>query len=178
MVANFFMLTCPYLYKLPTIAYFALLRNLHEENTCREIQNTAQVIFEIYNMDEDLYIHPLKVENRFTPNIYSLHKWIKIPNAEESLENIVESSFISKILSESYHPLSERIKQRGTWHLAFKKAEELVARLLDKDSPIKVSPIQAESFEKQASEDDHGQRRSTFHFSSEFLQSSGSSENW
>ena len=149
MVANFFMLTCPYLYKLPTIAYFALLRNLHEENTCREIQNTAQIIFEIYNMDEDLYIHPLKVENRFTPNIYSLHKWIKLPNAEESLENIVESSFISKILSESYHPLSERIKQRGTWHLAFKKAEEVVERLLDKDSPIKVSPIQAESLKSR-----------------------------
>ncbi|TFG18934.1 MAG: hypothetical protein EU530_07780, partial [Promethearchaeota archaeon] len=149
MVANFFMLTCPYLYKLPTIAYFALLRNLHEENTCREIQNTAQIIFEIYNMEEDLYIHPLKVENRFTPNLYSLHKWTQSSKGEEGLEIIVESAYISKILSESYHPLSERVKQRGTWHLTFKKAEEVVERILDRDSPIKVSPIQAESLKNR-----------------------------
>ncbi len=149
MVANFFLLTCPYLYKLPTIAYFAILRNRHEENTCREIQSTAQIIFEIYNMDDELYIHPLKVDKRHTPNLYALHKWIRDSNGEDKLESIVESAYISKILAKSYHPWSERIRQRGTWHLTFKQAEEVVERLLDKRSPIKVSPIQAETLKSR-----------------------------
>lgn len=149
MVANFFLLTCPYLYKLPTIAYFTVLRNRHEENTIREITNTAQIIFEIYNMDDDLYIHPQKVDKRFTPNLYALHKWVQKSNGDEQIENIVESAYISKILAKSYHPWSDRIKQRGTWHLTFKQAEEVVERLLDKRSPIKVSPIQAESLKSR-----------------------------
>ena len=131
MVANFFLLTCPYLYKLPTIGYFAVLRNRHEENTCREIQNTAQIVFEIYNMENELYIHPQKVDKRFTPNLYALHKWINELDGEEKLESIVESAYISQILAKSYHPWSERIKQRGTWHLTFKQAEEVVEKLLD-----------------------------------------------
>ncbi|MBN2155101.1 MAG: pyruvate, phosphate dikinase [Candidatus Lokiarchaeota archaeon] len=153
MVANFFKLICPYLYKLPTIGYFTLLRNRHEENTIRDIQETAQLIFEIYKLDdhtrEFLYIHPLKVFNRFTPNLYALHKWIRNSGESDQLQCIVESSFISKILAESYHPFSERVKQRGNWHLTFKLAEEVVEKLLDKDSPIKVSASQAESLKNE-----------------------------
>ena len=33
MIGNFFQVTCPYLYELNTIAYFALIRNAHTYDT-------------------------------------------------------------------------------------------------------------------------------------------------
>ena len=41
MLANFFMLTCPYLYEWDTVTYFALLRNRHSVHTINAIQDTC-----------------------------------------------------------------------------------------------------------------------------------------
>lgn len=41
MLANFFMLTCPYLYDVGAVAYFALLRKHHSAQTALAIADTA-----------------------------------------------------------------------------------------------------------------------------------------
>ena len=56
MIGNFFMLACPYLYKFDTVAYFAVLRNRHNLEAIRNIQKTAQVVLEIYNLKKIIYI--------------------------------------------------------------------------------------------------------------------------
>ena len=43
MVGNFFMVTCPYLFELDTIAYFAILRNHHSFQTVARIRETTQL---------------------------------------------------------------------------------------------------------------------------------------
>jgi hypothetical protein len=58
MLGNFFQLTCPYLFAFDTYAYFALVRNRHASQVIDAIQNTAQVIIDIYHHGESVYIHP------------------------------------------------------------------------------------------------------------------------
>ncbi len=41
MIGNFFMVTCPYLYELDTITYFAILRNYHSFHTIARIRETT-----------------------------------------------------------------------------------------------------------------------------------------
>jgi hypothetical protein len=48
MIGNFFMVTCPYLFELNTIAYFAILRNSLSFKTIARIRETTQVLFDVY----------------------------------------------------------------------------------------------------------------------------------
>src|SRR5512139_2856677 len=75
MLGNFFMITCPYLYELDTIAYFALQKNTHSFHATQSIFNTAQVIIEVYRKDQRMFLHPMKVWQRYTPTMYTLHSW-------------------------------------------------------------------------------------------------------
>jgi hypothetical protein len=43
LLANFFQVTCPYLFELDDVAYFALRRGQHGHNTIARIRNTTQV---------------------------------------------------------------------------------------------------------------------------------------
>ncbi len=77
MVGNFFMVTCPFLYELKTIAYFALFRNSHSFKTIARIRETTQLLLDIYNSGGKYYIHPLKVWNRYSPTMFLPHLKIK-----------------------------------------------------------------------------------------------------
>jgi len=61
MVGNFFVITCPYLFELDTIAYFAIIRDSHSYQTVARIRETTQVLVDIYKAKGLFYIHPLKV---------------------------------------------------------------------------------------------------------------------
>ncbi|MHC4524472.1 MAG: hypothetical protein ACYSU8_02885 [Planctomycetota bacterium] len=45
MVGNFFTVTCPYLYELDTLAYFALIRDRHSFQTVARIRGTTQLLY-------------------------------------------------------------------------------------------------------------------------------------
>ena len=66
MVGNFFKVTCPYLFELDTIAYFAILRNHHSYQTIARIRETTQLLLDVYTLDGKTYIHPLKVWSRYS----------------------------------------------------------------------------------------------------------------
>ena len=65
MVGNFFRITCPFLYLLDTVAYFALIRGAHTRDTIARIRETTQLLLDVYNIDNNLYVHPLKVWERY-----------------------------------------------------------------------------------------------------------------
>jgi hypothetical protein len=73
MIGNFFRVTCPFLYQLDTIAYFALIRGVHTHATIVRIRETTQLLLDIYSVDEKLYIHPLKVWERYSPTMFFPH---------------------------------------------------------------------------------------------------------
>lgn len=74
MVANIFMVTCPYLYKMNALAYFAILKNHHSFNTVSKIKNTTQLFLELYNDEGTCYVHPQKVFRRSSPTMFLPHK--------------------------------------------------------------------------------------------------------
>ncbi len=80
MIGNFFRLTCPFLYQLDTIAYFALLRNAHTYDTIAGIRETTQLLLDLHTVACQLYIHPLKVWERYSPTMFFPHL-IKGPEA-------------------------------------------------------------------------------------------------
>mgnify|MGYP004496296081 FL=1 len=77
MMGNFFKVTCPYLFELNTVAYFPLLRGQHSFDAVARIQETTQLLLDVYSDNENLYINPLKVWNRYSPNMFLPHKYIE-----------------------------------------------------------------------------------------------------
>src|SRR5512138_2524249 len=75
MLGNFFVLTCPYLFTLNTIAYHVLLRNYHSFHASSPIAHTTQILVDVYNLRGRLYLHPRKVQHRYSPTMHMLHVW-------------------------------------------------------------------------------------------------------
>lgn len=72
MMGNFFRLTCPFLFELDTVAYFPLLRGRHSYSAVAKIRDTTQLLLDVHMADQ-LYVHPLKVWNRYLPEMFLPH---------------------------------------------------------------------------------------------------------
>ncbi|MDD4956783.1 MAG: PEP/pyruvate-binding domain-containing protein [Candidatus Omnitrophica bacterium] len=123
MIGNFFMVTCPYLYELDTIAYFSILRNNHSFKTIARIRETTQLLLDVYRCEGNYYVHPLKVWDRYFPTMFLPHL-----KEGETFEPITDSAHAAAVLS--------YIKLKGTesakryldhWDRLFLRAEELAA---------------------------------------------------
>lgn len=77
MMGNFFVVTCPYLFELDTVACFCLLRHRHSFDTVARIRDTTQLLLDLYPDEDCLYIHPLKVWKRFSPTMFFPHRICK-----------------------------------------------------------------------------------------------------
>ncbi|HEY6097175.1 MAG TPA: PEP/pyruvate-binding domain-containing protein, partial [Candidatus Deferrimicrobium sp.] len=75
MLGNFFMVTCPYLFDLETITYFALFRDCHSFEAVAAIRDTTQLLLDVFRHGEKLFVHPLKVDQRHSPTMYLPHVW-------------------------------------------------------------------------------------------------------
>ncbi|MBC2722563.1 PEP/pyruvate-binding domain-containing protein [Desulfosporosinus sp.] len=73
MIGNFFKVTCPYLYELNTIAYFATFKNHNSYHSTAVIRDTTQVLFDVFEIEDKTYVHPLKVWDRYTPTLFLPH---------------------------------------------------------------------------------------------------------
>ncbi len=73
MISHFFSITSKYLYKLDSIAYFSLLRNQHSHSSFSDIRESTQVLLDLYNIDSTIYIHPQKVEGRYSKTMFLPH---------------------------------------------------------------------------------------------------------
>ena len=77
MIGNFFLVTCPYLFQLNTVAYFSILRDSHSFKTVARIRETTQVLLDVYNPEDNLYVHPLKVWNRYSSTMFLPHMQVE-----------------------------------------------------------------------------------------------------
>ena len=73
LLANFFQVTCPFLFELDTVTYFALMRGRHAHSAVARIRDTTQVLIDVYHAGGELYIHPLKVWDRYSPQMFLPH---------------------------------------------------------------------------------------------------------
>lgn len=125
MVGNFFMLTCPYLYDLETVTYFALLRDYHSFHATTPIAETTQLLLDVYRHKGALYVHPLKVQHRYSPTMHMLHV-----RDGEAFRPVTESFVTADVLtSAARSPLESASSKIGVWSRAFIQAEETLERL-------------------------------------------------
>jgi pyruvate, water dikinase len=83
LLANFFQATCPYLFELDTVAYFALDRDRHSVAAVTRIRDTTQVLLDTFRMEQALHVRPLKVWQRHAPQMFLPHRveqgdWIPV----------------------------------------------------------------------------------------------------
>ncbi len=74
MLGNFFQVSCSFLFKLETIAYFGIIHNAHTYDTIARIRETTQLLLNVHTTGEKLYIHPLKVWERHSPAMFFPHQ--------------------------------------------------------------------------------------------------------
>lgn len=123
MVGNFFKLTCPFLYRLETIAYFSLIRNFHSDHAATPIKETTQIFLDVYRHEGSFYVHPLKVFERYSPTIYMLHRW-----AGDDFVPVKESSLTAEVLTGAPWAGLQSASYRmvGPWDKQFMHAEEML----------------------------------------------------
>lgn len=73
MMGNFFVVTCPFLFELNTVAYFGIIRGKHSFDTIARIRETTQILADVYSDIEEIYIHPLKVWKRYSNTMFLPH---------------------------------------------------------------------------------------------------------
>ncbi len=123
MIGNFFVITCPYLFELNTVAYFAILRSRHSFKTVARIRETTQVLLDIYNYQGRICIHPLKAWHRYSPTMFLPH--IKEGNTFTPIMSSVDATNLFSFLGQKSTVNAER--HLDYWDRIFLQAQESVA---------------------------------------------------
>jgi len=124
MTGNFFVVMCPYLFELDTIAYFSIMRHSHSFKTVARIRETTQLLLEVYHPGGDYCVHPLKVWNRYSPTMF-------FPHLEEGKEftPIINSVDATQLFSDiSRREAQSPRRYLDYWDRLFMKAEDLSRR--------------------------------------------------
>ncbi len=122
MLGNFFMVTCPYLYELDTITYFALFRDGHSFEAVSAIRDTTQLLIDVFRHGGSLYVHPLKVDQRYSPTMY-------LPHVRDGGEfrPLTESAVLSEVLAQITSQRVESIPRTlDIWDRKFLQAREIL----------------------------------------------------
>nr|MDO8114172.1 PEP/pyruvate-binding domain-containing protein [Candidatus Sigynarchaeota archaeon] len=138
MLGNFFQLVCPYLFDFDTATYFTLIRNKHASQVIDAIQDTAQVIIDVYHWNGREYIQPIKVYERHSPTMYMLHEM-----SGEQFIPITRSSLVAEFSSRVKQPWFDLAgSQQDNWRLTFQYASNVLDRtragLISKDEIAKL----------------------------------------
>ncbi|MBM4143438.1 MAG: pyruvate, phosphate dikinase [Lentisphaerae bacterium] len=118
MLGNFFMLTCPYLYDLETVTYFAVIRNRHSDRALDPISRTTQVLLEDLKHDGVHYVRPVKAHRRYSPTINMLHR-----RDGDAFTPVTSSAVLSEIYASAEWAGLGPGRTLGFWDRAFLEAE-------------------------------------------------------
>jgi hypothetical protein len=122
MIGDFFYITCPYLFELNTMAYFAILRNRHSYKAIARIRETTQVLIDVYNYHGQICVHPIKVQHRYSPTMFFPH--IK---KKEKLEPVIDSVEATRLFSHlTRHKTAGAQRHLDYWDKLFMQARQLM----------------------------------------------------
>jgi len=134
MIGNFFVITCPYLFELNTIAYFAIIRNRHSFKTIARIRETTQVLLDVYSFKNKLYVHPVKAWQRYSPTMFLPHmmdkdKFVPVMNSADA------SNLLSHLTKTSTASAERKLDY---WDRIFLKAKEIQENTQDSEKRKKM----------------------------------------
>lgn len=130
MLGNFFVLTCPYLFDLETVAYFAIFRDRHSFHSIVPISETTQLFLEVYRHKGRLHVHPTKVLHRYSATMNMLHVW-----EGEEFRPVTSSSVISHIMSAVKWGGLQKERRPGFLERTFLDAQEQLAQIRAGNAP-------------------------------------------
>ncbi len=117
LLANFFQVTCPYLFQIGALAYFALRRGQHGHSAISRIRETTQILIDIYHVGGNTYIQPLKVWERYSQQMFLPHRIT--PNGWEPISR---SGDAAQILATAVkRPLSTGDESIAPWDTVYRK---------------------------------------------------------
>ncbi|MDI6402486.1 PEP/pyruvate-binding domain-containing protein [Balneolaceae bacterium ANBcel3] len=128
MIGNFFKVTCPYLFELDTIAYFAIKRKAHTNLCIAGIRETTQLLLDLYHVNKEYYIHPLKVWERYSPTMFFPH----LLQGEDALS--ITSSVRAAELFSGLERSEERLDH---WNRILLEARELLEQGDEDQEPVR-----------------------------------------
>jgi hypothetical protein len=121
MLGNFFRLTCPYVYELESLAYFPILRDRHSFHALKPISDTTQIFLDVYRHRGEIYVHPIKNQQRYSPTMHMLHSW-----EGDDFVPLMESSTTAEILTAMPWTGLDSVRMRqGMWNHQLARAEEV-----------------------------------------------------
>lgn len=101
MMGNFFHLTCPFLFILDTVAFFPVIRGNHSFQAIAKIRDTTQLFLDVYSDEENTYVRPIKVWERYLPSMFQPHSYNKKTGVFAPLSDSVQISRFYKIQNSS-----------------------------------------------------------------------------
>ncbi len=124
MIGNFFKIICPYLFELDTVAYFALRRGQHSYDAIARIRETTQLLLDLYQINDQIYLHPLKVWQRFSPTMFLLNR-INASSGEAITNSAEATTIFTKIKQITGNQLNilSGLRQVDYWDRLFQEAE-------------------------------------------------------
>jgi hypothetical protein len=116
LLANFFQVTCPFLFELETVTYFALMRGKHAHSAVARIRDTTQLLVDIYHAKGAMYMHPLKVWARYSPDMFLPHEV-----EGESWQPVFQSGALADLATARRKPLRTLTQQIAPWETVYEK---------------------------------------------------------
>jgi hypothetical protein len=139
-IGNLFVITCPYLFELNTVAYFTILRCRLYYKTIARIRETTQVLLDAYTNNGKLCVHPLKTWKRYIPTMFLPH----IMEGDKFVP-ILNSADAASLLSHLTDGIStSRVRNLDYWDRIFWSANDIL------EDPAEIKEKQ-ERFEKLSS---------------------------
>lgn len=124
MIGNFFVITCPYLFELNTVAYFSILRSWHSFKTIARIRETTQVLLDVFNYQDKICVHPLKAWQRYSPTMFLPH--IQEKDDFVPIMNSADAANLFSYLTQASSTAAER--NLDYWDRIFIRAKNMLAQ--------------------------------------------------
>jgi pyruvate, water dikinase len=120
LLANFFQVTCPYLFELDTVTYFALTRGQHAHHAIARIRETTQLLINVINAGGRRYVHPLKVWDRYSGDMFLPHVV-----TEDDWRPILSSGDAAEVHALSRtRPLGAKASAYAPWDTVYGKLQQ------------------------------------------------------
>ncbi len=120
-VGNFFKLTCPRLWSLETVTYFALLRDRHSLYALEPVLKTTQFMLDVFQLDGRIYVRPVKVRHRADETMSTIHLW-----QGAAFLPVKDSAVLAQILARTQWPGLQSDRRAGYWRRLFNEVETLL----------------------------------------------------
>ena len=129
MMGNFFRVTCPFLFKLNTVAFFPLIRGKHSFKAIAKIRDTTQLFFDVYSDKSQVYVRPLKVWNRYSETMFLPHSYDKKTGSFQPLMDGVKVSRFYQIMNNQQSAGADQ--NTDSWDRFFNFTEQMYRQGMD-----------------------------------------------